>query len=154
MNGPHGLLPDEAEKKQKGGRGGGRGPAHGRLRAAPAAGAGDRAQKFSPGAQACVRKITDGIKTLHRLGPLGWTGGVSMSDTTNTHGHLIGIGLKDPFVRQIAAVVALASVGSFVISALGDGLKAVLTLALLLRGVREAVGIRLGAISGNMKISF
>src|ERR1700730_5988234 len=45
---------------------------------------------------------------------------------------LIDVGLKDPFIRGIAGVVAIAAVASFTISALGSGPKAVIALALSL----------------------
>jgi hypothetical protein len=49
-----------------------------------------------------------------------------------THGELIRVGLLDPFIRGIVGVVVIATAGSFAISALGNGTKAIITLALSL----------------------
>lgn len=43
---------------------------------------------------------------------------------------LIKVGLEDPFVRGIAGIVVVATAASIAISLLGDGLKAVLAIAL------------------------
>lgn len=49
-----------------------------------------------------------------------------------TYDRLLDIGLKDPFIRAIVGVVAIATAASFAISALGNGAKAVITLAFCL----------------------
>ncbi len=65
-------------------------------------------------------------KTLRlRTGPVGHR-------TETTYGELISVGLQDPFIRGIVGVVAIATAASFAISALGNGTKAVITLALSL----------------------
>ena len=75
-----------------------------------------------------------------------------MTDTSNSYGQLIGIGLKDPFIRQIAGMATLAATASFVISVLGSGVKAVLILALSLSfGV---ILIILRTLMNNMDSSF
>jgi hypothetical protein len=75
-----------------------------------------------------------------------------MTDATDSHDRLIGIGLKDPFIRQIAGMAALASTASFAISVLGSGVKAVLILALSLSfGV---ILIILRTLMNNMYSSF
>lgn len=45
---------------------------------------------------------------------------------------LINVGLRDPFVRVIAGMAAIAFAASYAISALGSGTKAIITLALCL----------------------
>jgi hypothetical protein len=47
-------------------------------------------------------------------------------------GRLVKVGLQDPFIRAIAGIVAIAVAASFAISALGNGTKTVITLALSL----------------------
>jgi hypothetical protein len=47
-------------------------------------------------------------------------------------GRLIKVGLQDPFIRAIAGMVVIAVAASFAISALGNGTKTVITLALSL----------------------
>jgi hypothetical protein len=76
-----------------------------------------------------------------------------MSDISNkTYGRLVSIGLKDPFIRQIAGVAALAVTASFVILVLGTGVNAILTLSLLLSfGV---VLVILRTLMNNMDSSF
>jgi hypothetical protein len=76
-----------------------------------------------------------------------------MSDiSNNTYGRLVSIGLKDPFIRQIAGVAALAVIASFVILVLGTGVNAILTLSLLLSfGV---VLVILRTLMNNMDTSF
>jgi hypothetical protein len=49
-----------------------------------------------------------------------------------TYGQLIRVGLQDPFIRGIVGVVVIAVAASFAISALGNGTKAIITLALSL----------------------
>jgi hypothetical protein len=49
-----------------------------------------------------------------------------------TYGRLIQVGLQDPFIRGICGIVVIAVAGSFAISTLGSGTKAVITLALAL----------------------
>jgi hypothetical protein len=76
-----------------------------------------------------------------------------MSDiSNNTYGRLVSIGLKDPFIRQIAGVAALAVTATFVILVLGTGVNAILTLSLLLSfGV---VLVILRTLMNNMDSSF
>jgi hypothetical protein len=45
---------------------------------------------------------------------------------------LIDVGLKDPFIRGVVGIVVIAAAASMAISALGSGVKAVITLALCL----------------------
>ncbi len=49
-----------------------------------------------------------------------------------TYGELIRVGLQDPFIRGIVGVVVIAAAASFAISTLGNGTKAIITLALAL----------------------
>ena len=49
-----------------------------------------------------------------------------------TYGELIRVGLQDPFIRGIVGIVVIATAASFAISTLGDGTKAIITLALAL----------------------
>ena len=76
-----------------------------------------------------------------------------MSDISDdTYGRLVLIGLKDPFIRQIAGAAALAVTASLVISVLGSGIKAILTISLLLSfGV---ILIILRTLMNNMDTSF
>jgi hypothetical protein len=72
--------------------------------------------------------------------------------SNNTYSQLVSIGLKDPFIRQIAGAAALAVTASFVIYVAGSGINAILTLALLLSfGV---VLVILRTLMNNMDTSF
>jgi hypothetical protein len=76
-----------------------------------------------------------------------------MTDISNsTYRQLVSIGLKDPFIRQIAGAAALAVTASFVIYVVGSGINAILTLSLLLSfGV---ILVILRTLMNNMDTSF
>jgi hypothetical protein len=70
----------------------------------------------------------------------------------NTYRQLVSIGLKDPFIRQIAGAVALAFTASAVIYVAGSGINAILSVALLLSfGV---IFVILRTLMSNMDSSF
>jgi hypothetical protein len=72
--------------------------------------------------------------------------------SNNTYRRLVSIGLKDPFIRQIAGAAALAVTASFVIYVVGSGINAILTLSLLLSfGV---ILVILRTLMNNMDTSF
>lgn len=70
----------------------------------------------------------------------------------NTYRQLVSIGLKDPFIRQIAGAAALAFTASSVIYVAGSGINAILSVALLLSfGV---IFVILRTLMNNMDTSF
>jgi hypothetical protein len=70
----------------------------------------------------------------------------------NTYRQLVSIGLKDPFIREIAGAVAVAVIASAVIYAAGSGINAILSIALLLSfGV---IFVILRTLMNNMNTSF
>jgi hypothetical protein len=72
--------------------------------------------------------------------------------SNNTYRQLVSIGLRDPFIRQIAGAAALAVTASFVIYVVGSGINAILTLSLLLSfGV---ILVILRTLMNNMDTSF
>src|ERR1700736_4501893 len=58
--------------------------------------------------------------------------GSAMSDGGDIQGQLIKIGLKDPFIRAITGMVAVATAAGFVLSVLGDGTRAAIAVGLSL----------------------
>jgi hypothetical protein len=70
----------------------------------------------------------------------------------NTYRQLVSIGLKDPFIRQIAGAAALAVTASSVIYVVGSGINAIISVALLLSfGV---IFVILQTLMNNMNSSF
>jgi hypothetical protein len=55
-----------------------------------------------------------------------------MSRDGDINSQLIRIGLKDPFIRAIAGMVAIATAAGFVLSVLGDGTRAAIAVGLSL----------------------
>jgi hypothetical protein len=87
---------------------------------------------------------------------MGWRwhlGVTTMTDISdNAYRQLVTIGLKDPFIRQIAGAVALAFTASAVIYVAGSGINAILSVALLLSfGV---IFVILRTLMNNMDTSF
>src|SRR3984893_2386712 len=58
--------------------------------------------------------------------------GSAMSDGGDIQGQLIKVGLKDPFIRAITGMVAVATPAGFVLSVLGDGPRAAIAVGLSL----------------------